>query len=1432
MNLTEDDFTVSSTNYSKIKVTVVDGWLEITPVEAEVEVTITGNTETKEYTGREQRVSGYTYVAKQGETTIAIDEFQVALKEGSEAVAKGTNAGTYPMNLTEDDFTVSSTNYSKIKVTVVDGWLNITPITSPIIITAGSDSKVYDGKPLENAEYTYTEGILIEGDTLEAEIEGKITNVGTVENKVKSYKVIRDNLDITNNYTFGETVNGTLEVSKRSIELTADSAWKLYDGSELTKKSYTITSGGLAEGEKITEIEIEGSQTEIGNSPNTIKEGSVVIKKSGLVNALISLFTDMEVETTANYKIDLVEGNLEVKQRYDLEYTVNRIYLDGDGNVSESDVFDHSETAFYGEHILKTEPDPEVTKNDLHYVFLPNWPGYLETKDKTVGLNADENVVNIYYALDEKGNPGEPDPENPTEPIPDEEDNIPDMYQIVFKYVSAGNGTVNGQTYEPHTFTDDNGEYVVKTSVSPLADITVQPDAEFAFDYWTIDGSRKDFTEEMTILKADTYAKDTIFTAYFAEDTKGGTDPEDPDDNVPDNPDGIPDKYQTIFQFVSAGNGTVEGTVYEVYTFEEDGEYTEASKMPISPEADVTVTAFAGYAFDYWTIDGSQKDFTAAMTQLKSATYTKDTTFVANFDVDTKGGTDPDDPDKVPDNPDGIPDKYQIIFTYESAGNGTVDGTIYEVHTLEADGVYTEVTEAPVSPDANVTVNGANGYIFDYWTIDGTEKDFSETMAALKAETYTEDTTFTAYFKNRTDLSYEVHYFYDETENEAQKVVEDEATFGTTIPYEAPRTATYNNHNYVLETIEKTGDGTVTTTAANNIVNIYYTLDEEGTDPENPDEPGDKIPDKYQITITYVAGANGAVTGETEELHTVKTFDVAADGTISNVQDSPATPAAAVTATPDNGYKFVNWTDGSSSYADVEAIQALQLMEDATFTANFTEEANISILYQAETGGKVSPTEESLAPATGTANGSDAAADTGYRFVNWTNEAGEEVSKDAHFVPQKVNGVNVPATYTAHFEKADFAYGVHYYFDGTEDTSRAVSANGEFEAQIPFEASAAAEFNNRNYTLERIEKLSNGIITANAASNVVNIYYALDEMGTPDPEDPDNRPTEPDGIPDKYQITFNYVSKDTNTGTVTGVTKEVHTVYEFTRNEDGTITVGDVKPAAPNADVTVTPANGYAFDYWTTNGNEKDFTKDMAQLKAETYTKDTTFTAYFAEDTKGATDPADPEDNVPDNPDGIPDKYQTIFQYVSGGHGTVNGTVYEVHTFVEDGVYTEASKMPVKPNADVTVSADSGYRFENWTFGDQSYENADAIKAAEFTADATFTANFERRTTGGGSGSGSGGGGGSTSGGGATSVIRTDGTGETVTINPDEVPLAALPEGGQSGAVSIPDEDVPLFGLPKTGDNSIPVGGLVGMMLVSILGAFGISKKRKGEEEA
>ena len=117
------------------------GTLTITPNTDEVTVTITGNHDTRVYNGSEQSVTGYT--TDVGEKTIT-----VALKEGSKAEAKGTNAGKYDMGLTEDNFTVTSQNYSNIKVVVVDGYLKIDPITEKVTVTVTeeSDTVTYDGQ--------------------------------------------------------------------------------------------------------------------------------------------------------------------------------------------------------------------------------------------------------------------------------------------------------------------------------------------------------------------------------------------------------------------------------------------------------------------------------------------------------------------------------------------------------------------------------------------------------------------------------------------------------------------------------------------------------------------------------------------------------------------------------------------------------------------------------------------------------------------------------------------------------------------------------------------------------------------------------------------------------------------------------------------------------------------------------------------------------------------------------------------------------------------------------------------------------------------------------------------------------------------------------------------------------------------------------------
>ena len=78
-------------------------------------------------------------------------------------------------------------------------------------------------------------------------------------------------------------------------------------------------------------------------------------------------------------------------------------------------------------------------------------------------------------------------------------------------------------------------------------------------------------------------------------------------------------------------------------------------------------------------------------------------------------------------------------------------------------------------------------------------------------------------------------------------------------------------------------------------------------------------------------------------------------------------------------------------------------------------ENTITITYNADANGTVSNAGETLNAVTGVAKGSEAAADNGYHFVNWTNEAGEVVSTDAAFVPAKIDGMNVEAAYTAHF---------------------------------------------------------------------------------------------------------------------------------------------------------------------------------------------------------------------------------------------------------------------------------------------------------------------------------------------------------------------------------------------------------------------------------
>ena len=119
-------------------------------------------------------------------------------------------------------------------VTIEKGKLFITPITKPIVVTANSVTKSYDGEELVNNNYTYTNDVLLTGDQLSANIKGSQMYVGTSSNKVEDVRVTRDGKDITSNYTFGTHVNGTLEVKQSSQIITAEENLYVKAGGTLT----------------------------------------------------------------------------------------------------------------------------------------------------------------------------------------------------------------------------------------------------------------------------------------------------------------------------------------------------------------------------------------------------------------------------------------------------------------------------------------------------------------------------------------------------------------------------------------------------------------------------------------------------------------------------------------------------------------------------------------------------------------------------------------------------------------------------------------------------------------------------------------------------------------------------------------------------------------------------------------------------------------------------------------------------------------------------------------------------------------------------------------------------------------------------------------------------------------------------------------------
>lgn len=457
---TTDKF--DANNYA---ITLTPGKLEITPVTAEVVVTITENSGSAKYDGTEKTVTGYK-VTSISDPLYKESDFTFS----GDATIKGTDAGTYDMNLAPEDFKNTSTNFTNVTFIIVDGKLNIAqrkvlmtsaddekvydgtpltnstvtvtgdgfaegegaaytvtgsqldegssnnsftyelnegtlaanyiietkegeltvkPILTEITITANSGEKMYDGSALINGGYTFTSGILVDGDVLTAVVEGSQLNAGSSANVVKSYRVMRGETDVTANYRFAESVDGKLTVTARKVVMTSADDEKVYDGTPLTNDEITVTGDGFIEGEGVT-YDVTGSQLDVGSSDNsftyelnegTLAENYIIETEEG---KLTVTSPEQHIVITANSAEKTYDGT----PLTDDGFTYTDFVL-AEGDVLEAVVEGSQTDAGSSVNVIKSyrvmRGDEDVTAN---YIFDDSVDGTLTVTKRKVTLTS------------------------------------------------------------------------------------------------------------------------------------------------------------------------------------------------------------------------------------------------------------------------------------------------------------------------------------------------------------------------------------------------------------------------------------------------------------------------------------------------------------------------------------------------------------------------------------------------------------------------------------------------------------------------------------------------------------------------------------------------------------------------------------------------------------------------------------------------------------------------------------------------------------------------------------------------------------------------------------------------------------------------------------------------------------------------------------
>ena len=322
------------------------------------------------------------------------------------------------------------------------------------------------------------------------------------------------------------------------------------------------------------------------------------------------------------------------------------------------------------------------------------------------------------------------------------------------------------------------------------------------------------------------------------------------------------------------------------------------------------------------------------------------------------------------------------------------------------------------------------------------------------------------------------------------------------------------------------------------------------------------------VTLTE----NTTLTAVFEPVTFLITAESDLNGTATGTDNYTYKTNATITATPNYGYNFANWTNSSDEVVSSSATYTFEVTKAETFTAHYTAK-QYTVTANATEGGSATGTGTYDYNTTATL---EATPSAGYSFVNWTNEDDEVVGTEATLNYTVTRDITITANFSIN----------SYHITLTSNGNGTVSGDGTFvyntSHTISAEPSSCYKFSHWSESADGSDEYSTTASFDVTVTSDITLYANFEILS----------------------YTLNLAAGAN--GTVTNTTASE--TIAAGENKAYTYDCGTV------VSITATPNTGYLFDSWTDGSTNatRDVTISEAITLRASFTPITFYVAYNA----------------------------------------------------------------------------------------------------------------------------------------------------------------------------------------------------------------------------